>query len=186
MQPTRLLLIRHAQAADAPVDRDRPLTERGAARAVAIGSWLERGGYVPDRVVVSPAVRAVQTWEAAGSVAPDLTPTVDQRIYVNTLEAVLETITETSDDVRTLIVVGHNPSIGELAFALDDGEGDPAAQRSLHAGFPTGAVAVFRAVTAWSGLAPGGVTLEDFAVPAPDQGRRVTRSSRSASSGRSA
>jgi phosphohistidine phosphatase len=166
VQSTRLLLIRHAQAAGAPADRDRPLTEHGAHRATAIGSWLARGGYVPDRVLVSPAVRAAQTWAAAASsLAPDLAPTVDERIYDNTVEAVLAAITETSGGVQTLIVVGHNPSIGELSATLDDGEGDGSARRKLRAGFPTGAVAVFRVATPFAHLATGGATVEDFAVP---------------------
>ena len=166
MQPRRLLLIRHAQAAAAADDRDRPLTERGARRATAIGSWLARSGYVPDLVLVSPALRAAQTWAAAAaSLVPDLPPTVDERIYDNTVEAVLAAITETTEDVLTLIVVGHNPSIGELAAALDDGEGDASARRALRAGFPAGAVAVFRVATAFSDLAPGGANLEDFAGP---------------------
>jgi phosphohistidine phosphatase len=166
VQPRRLLLIRHAKAADAAVDRDRPLTARGARNAAAIGTWLARGGYAPDRIVVSPALRAAQTWEqAAAAAAPDLPPTVDDRIYDNTLESVLATITETSDDVRTLVVVGHNPSVGELAFALDDGDGDPAPRRELHAGFPAGAVAVFALTTSFADLGPAGATLADFAVP---------------------
>lgn len=166
MQPTRLLLIRHAQAADAPLDRDRPLTDQGARRAAAIGSWLARSGYAPDRAIVSPAVRAGQTWAAAAaSLAPDLPTGVDPRLYVNTVEAVLEAIAETPSDVATLVVVGHNPSMGELAAALDDGSGDPSAQRELRAGFPTGAVAVFRVGTPWSDLTLGDAVLEDVAVP---------------------
>jgi phosphohistidine phosphatase len=164
--PRRLVLVRHAQAADAPVDRDRPLTRRGAQRAAAIGSWLQRAGVVPDAVLVSPAVRAAQTWErAAASLGADLTPTVDERIYVNTVDAVLSVITETSEDVSTLVVVGHNPSVGELAFALDDGEGDPAARDDLHAGFPTGAVAVFALGSSFAELAPGAAKVTDFEVP---------------------
>jgi phosphohistidine phosphatase len=165
VQPRRLLLIRHAQAAGAPVDRDRPLTARGARNAAAIGSWLQDGGFVPDGVVVSPALRARQTWEQAAALLPDLTPTVDERIYDNTVEAVLAVLTETPEDVQTLIVVGHNPSVGEVAFALDDGEGDPDARRKLQAGFPAGAVAVFEPVTSFGEVAPGTATLTGFAVP---------------------
>ena len=166
MQLTRLLLIRHAQAADAPIDRDRPLSGQGAARAAAIGSWLARAGYAPDRALVSPALRAAQTWAAAAaSLAADLTPAVDERIYVNTVGSVVAAIAETPRDVATLIVVGHNPSMGELAAGLDDGEGDASARRQLRAGFPTGAVAVFRPTTGFGDLGPGSATLEDFAVP---------------------
>ena len=161
-------MIRHAQAAaGAPVDHDRPLTAQGARNAGAIGAWLERGGFVPDRVVVSPALRARQTWEqAAASVVLDGPPTVDERIYENTVEAVLAAITDTSEDVQTLVVVGHNPSMGELAVALDDGQGDPDARRSLQSGFPTGAVAVFEVGASFGELEPGAATLTAFEVPA--------------------
>ena len=78
-------------------------------------------------MLVSPAVRAAQTWAAAAAaVAPKLPPTLDERIYDNTIEALFAVIGEVADGVPTVAVVGHNPSIGELAAALDDGEGDPA------------------------------------------------------------
>jgi phosphohistidine phosphatase len=160
------VLIRHAKAADAPVDRDRPLAGKGERRAAAIGSWLEQAGLLPDRVVVSPARRASQTWELAGAqLALDLQPTLDERIYDNTVETVLEAIGDVPDEVQTLAVVGHNPSIGELAFVLDDGVGNASARRTLHAGFPTGAVAVFGVDVPFAELGPGIATLEDFAVP---------------------
>lgn len=157
MPPRRLVLIRHAQAADAPRDRDRPLTGHGAWRAAAIGSWLQRSGIDPDRVLVSPALRARQTW-AAAAVGPE--PTVDDRIYENTVAALLAVLGELADAVRTVAVVGHNPSIGELAAGLDDG--DPSAR----AGFPTGAVAVFTVPTPFSEVALGRATLTHFVVPA--------------------
>ena len=78
----------------------------------------------------------------------------------------LDVIGEAPEDVRTVAVVGHNPSIGELAAALDDGDGDASARRALRTGFPAGAVAVFRVGTSFADLEPGGVTLEDFTVPA--------------------
>ncbi len=166
VQPRRLLLIRHAQAADGAIDADRPLTGRGARRAAAIGSWLTQAGLVPDRVVVSPARRAVQTWEQTGApLVPGLQPLVDARIYDNTVEALLAVLRETPEDVGTLAVVGHNPSVGELARGLDDGEGSPAARREVDAGFPTGGVAVFVLATPFAALAPGAATLSDFTVP---------------------
>jgi phosphohistidine phosphatase len=160
------VLIRHAKAADAPVDRDRPLARKGERRAAAIGSWLEQAGLLPDRVLVSPARRAAQTWElAAAALAPDLEPVLDERIYDNTVETVLAAIGDVPDEVQTLAVVGHNPSIGELAASLDDGAGRPAALRELRAGFPTGAVAVFTVDTVLAEVEPGDATLVDFAVP---------------------
>ncbi len=166
MQPRRLLLVRHAKAADGPVDLERPLTGRGERRAAAIGAWLGQAGLVPDRVLVSPARRATQTWEQAGAqLAPGLRPVVDARVHDNTVESLLAAIRDTPDDVDTLAVVGHNPSVGELTAVLDDGRGDPAARRDLDAGFPTGGVAVFALDTPFAAITPGAATLSDFTVP---------------------
>ncbi|MCW2743371.1 MAG: sixA [Blastococcus sp.] len=114
---------------------------------------------------MSPALRAAQTWAAAASLVPDLQPTVDDRIYDNTVEALLELIGELPDEARTVAVVGHNPSIGELAAALDDGAGEASARAELRAGFPTGAVAVFAVALPFSDVTPGAATLTAFAVP---------------------
>jgi len=166
MQPHRLLLVRHAKAADGAVDRDRPLTARGERRAAAIGSWLAQAGLVPDLVLVSPALRAARTWDlASASLTSGRPPVVDARIYDNTVEALLETIRETPEDVGTVAVVGHNPSVGEFAAALDDGRGDPDARRTVDAGFPAGGVAVFTLATPFPEIGPGGATLDDFTVP---------------------
>ena len=162
----RLLLVRHAEAAAGPVDADRPLTGQGERHAAAIGAWLVQSGLVPDRVLVSPARRAAQTWERArAALGSGARPVVDARVYDNTVEALLEAIRETPGEVRTLAVVGHNPSIGELARALDDGSGSSAARGGLGAGHPTGGVAVFSLVPPFTAVAPGGATLLDFTVP---------------------
>lgn len=163
MTSRRLALVRHAQAADAPVDADRPLTALGVRRAVAIGAWLTDRGLAPDRVVVSPARRTLQTWEHAGGGSA----VVDPRLYVNTVEALLAVIAETPDDVRQLVVVGHNPSVSELAALLDDGEGPAAARRQVDAGFPPGGVALFT-LESFAGPAPGAARLDDAAVPGAD------------------
>ncbi len=166
MQPRRLLLVRHAKAADGPVDADRPLTTRGERRAAAIGAWLEQAGSVPDLVFVSPARRAAQTWELASApLTSGPPPVLDARIYHNTVESLLEVVRETPDDVRTVAVVGHNPSIGELAAVLGDEEGDPGLQRAVESGFPTGGVAVFVLAVPFAAVEPGAATLTDFVVP---------------------
>ena len=160
------MLVRHAQAAAGPVDLERPLTDRGSRHAAAIGTWLDRAGLVPDSVLVSPARRALQTWErASGQLPQDLPPVVDARVHDNTVAALLAAVHDTPEEVRTLAVVGHNPSIGELAADLDDGQGEPAARRAVEAGFPTGGVAVFLLGTPFAAVTPGTARLHDFAVP---------------------
>lgn len=165
MQLRRLLLVRHATAADGPVDVDRPLTADGEERAAAIGAWLRGTRVAPDRVLVSPARRAVRTWELAGASLSGPSPVVDARLYDNTVEDLLEVIGETPDGAAMVAVVGHNPSIGVLASELDDGRGDPGARSRLQAGFPAGGVAVFDLAAAYHDLGPGAATLRAFSVP---------------------
>jgi phosphohistidine phosphatase len=166
VQSRRLLLIRHAKAAAGGPDADRALTKRGTRQAAAIGAWLGRAGLVPDRVLVSPARRAAQTWELADAAAvPGERAIVDERIYDNTVEALLAAIQETPEGIGTLAVVGHNPSIAELAAVLDDGRGSPEPRRAIEAGFGTGGVAVFTPATAFAEIAPGTATLTDFTRP---------------------
>ena len=160
MADRRLLLIRHAQAAGGPVDAERPLTGHGAEQASAIGTWLARSGLVPDRVVVSPARRAQQTWaRAAAELTAGPPPVLDGRIYDNTVEGLLAVVQETPDDVATLAVVGHNPSIGALAAALDETRAEEVV------GFPAGGVAVFGPAVPFTALAPGTAALTRFTVP---------------------
>jgi phosphohistidine phosphatase len=161
----RLLLIRHAQAGNAPLDRDRPLTEQGARHAAEIGAWLARAAVEPDRVVVSPALRAAQTWEQAASELTAASERVmDQRIYDNTVDDLVGVIQETPEDVRTLVVVGHNPSIGGLAHELQNGRGSESAKEQLDRGFPAGGVAVFDLAGPFAEIAPGTATLRNFWV----------------------
>ena len=166
MQPRRLLLIRHATAAEGPIDADRPLTGSGVRHAGAIGAWLRQAQLIPDRVLVSPALRAAQTWAEAGTeLVEGPQPVTDPRIYDNTVGQVLATIREAPDDERTLAVVGHNPSIGELSAILGDGRGSREARHAVDRGFPAGGVAVFVLPGPFAAVAPGCATLTDFVVP---------------------
>ena len=147
------------------MDRERSLTAEGVQQAAALGAWLQHAGLVPDRVLVSPARRAVQTWEQAGAALSSAVPPIgDARIGDNTVEALLAAIRETPEDVLSVAVVGHNPSIGALAGVLDDGRSDPVARRALEAGFPAGGVAVFDLAVPFAAVAPGVATLKKLRV----------------------
>src|SRR5580698_10581182 len=61
----RLMLLRHAKTeTDAPSGKDHAcrLDDRGRSDAADIGAWMVRHGHIPDLVLVSPATRAMQTW----------------------------------------------------------------------------------------------------------------------------
>lgn len=167
MATRRLVLIRHSKAvAGGDPDHDRPLAARGVADAAALGQWLAAAGVVPDRVVVSTAVRARQTWEYAVA-GLDVGPAVlaDHRVYDNTIDALLAILHETPSTVATVVLVGHNPSMGELAERLDDGRGDATAVAAVAESFPTSGVACFDVSGKWTRLGLGGARLTHFAVP---------------------
>lgn len=141
----RLVLLRHAKAEKfGATDAQRVLAPRGRRDAAAAGRWLAAQGFVPDLAVVSPTSRAGETWAlAATELSTKPSVTIDERVYANSVRQLLAIVAETVDDVGTLALIGHNPSIGQLAFSLDDGSGDPAVREELAQGYPTAAVSVF-------------------------------------------
>jgi phosphohistidine phosphatase len=163
----RLVLIRHSKAVQGgDLDHERPLAERGFDDAGAVGRWLDSANLVPDRVVVSTALRARQTWEsAAEAMGPTPEVVADHRVYVNTVGGLLAIIHETPAEVGTLVLVGHNPSFAELALELDDGKGDGASRTALERSYPTSGVAVFDVGKKWANLELGAATVTSFAAP---------------------
>jgi phosphohistidine phosphatase len=161
-----LVLIRHSKAAEGTVDIERPLAQRGIEDAGAIGDWLAKAGIGPNRVVVSPARRARQTWEGAAARLPSSpAPILDSRIYDNEAETLLDVVHDTPADVETLVLVGHNPSFEDLAHGLDDGDGDDRARAKLRGGFKTSGTAVFDIDVPWNEVATRAATLREFTAP---------------------
>ena len=157
----RLMLLRHAKTEnDAPSgrDKDRRLDKRGRGDAAEIGAWIGRHPPFPDSVLVSPAIRAHQTWEIAWKAMKDLVPEPQVELIPDLYGAdpsqLLQTIREASDaDPLRLMLVGHNPGMHELALALA-GSGDAAGRRALADNLPTSGLAVFDfAVDDWADVA---------------------------------
>jgi phosphohistidine phosphatase len=69
--------------------------------------------------------------------------------------------------VQTLVLVGHNPAIAQLANSLADKHGDAAAMVELARGYPASGVAVFVTSTPWRQVQAGTAALTHFAAP-PD------------------
>ena len=112
-----LTLFRHAKTEAESAsgrDFDRTLTEGGQDDARRMGEEIRRLGLTYDRVLTSPATRAVQTIHAAGlqSQVPD------DRIYDASASGLLEAVQSVDDHIDRVLMVGHNPGFERLASRL--------------------------------------------------------------------
>ena len=165
----RLVLFRHGKAETAEPgrkDRDRRLTERGRRAASLVGDYLAHHDIAPDLALCSPALRARETWRLAAerlSAPPRIME--DDRLYGAEARDLLDVLRQTADDVGTLLVVGHNPGLEELADLLV-GSGDAALRAAFHGRFPTGALVVIGFVAPhWAELRRGAGRLDRFVTP---------------------
>jgi phosphohistidine phosphatase len=161
-----LAIMRHAKAEqDGPTDFERSLTERGQADAAATGAWLTGAGFEPDHALLSAAVRVRETWSAVADAADwDLDVEVDRGLYAASPDAALDLLRLVDDDVRRLLVIGHNPTMAVLTQLLDDGEGEPDAAAEMLGDFATSAVAVFEHDGSWADLDAGSARLVGYHV----------------------
>ena len=121
---------------------------------------------VPDLIVASPAVRVGETLEHVLPAFKD-PPTLrrDDRLYETGADRLLEVIKETPKSAHSLMLVGHNPGLAELASLLM-ASGDVEARQQLIEKFPTGALAVIDfPLDEWSKLHPKAGRLDRFVVP---------------------
>ena len=167
----RLILFRHAKAeprAAAGQDTDRPLSARGLRDAALMGRVLAADGAAPDLALVSPSLRTRQTWEAAAGALPPTRVEVVDALYNATSEEVAEVLERRSVGSRTVLVVGHNPSLQELSVQLlVDGGAAPGDIERLEEGFPTATAAAFL-------IGPDGQATFDGVFGPRDAGRATT------------
>jgi phosphohistidine phosphatase len=165
----RLLLLRHAKAVAHAPDDDfgRGLTGRGRDDARRIGEWIAAEKLVPDLCLVSAAQRTCETCDVVASALPGRVETAKTAaLYEATRFLVLELLRDLPERARSVLVIGHNPSMGEVANLLT-GQGAPALRLRMAAKFPTSALAVLAFdIADWSRLDPHSGRLEHFVTPA--------------------
>lgn len=116
----RLTLVRHAKtepATHGQEDWDRALEARGQHDAPEMARRLKDEHGKPDRILTSPAVRAVTTANIMAKVLGVNASRIvqDERLYLAAPKAMLGVIHEAGESAKHLMVVGHNPGITEFA-----------------------------------------------------------------------
>lgn len=120
-----LYLMRHGKSdwSDPGLaDIDRPLKKRGRKAAEKMGVWMKENKQVPDLVVSSPAERAKRTAEifilnCDSAVRLKEAPW----LYDAEAEELLPRLKALPQEADSILVVGHNPVLEELAALLISG-----------------------------------------------------------------
>ena len=161
------MLLRHGKSSwsdSTLADIDRPLAPRGERAAKRIAKYMRRKRICPALVLCSPSLRTRQTLET-------IEPSLGKRsqvelvpqLYAASEAELLERLQALPDSVGSVMLVGHNPGLHDLALALASRGAD---LPQLEQKFPTGALATLVVDgESWADLSPGDAELVDYVVP---------------------
>ena len=174
-----LLLLRHGKSDwDAGTDDiNRPLKDRGKRGAQRIGVWLAQQQLLPDRVISSPAERALVTAQKCCKVmgigAADIAQ--DKRIYQADPVELLQVLADCPASAKRVMLVGHNPGLEHLLELLVEQPPEVPEDTKL---MPTATLARLQTASEWDALAKGRASLlqlirasslpKQFPFPMPD------------------
>jgi phosphohistidine phosphatase len=165
-----LMLLRHAKSSVADAgepDVERPLNDRGRNAASAMANYMAAHKMNPELVLCSPARRARETNDIViGKLRPAPVIHIEPEIYDFGDGAVLlNFLRHKAGTARSVLLVGHNPSIANLAGKLV-GHGDATLRANLAEKFPTAALAVINFdLMSWAELEKGTGSLVRFVRP---------------------
>ena len=163
----RLFILRHAKSSwDEPglADHERPLAPRGRRAVEAIAAHLKAAGIAPDLVLCSSARRARETLEGAAVGGEHM---IEPDLYGASCEDVLERLHRVPEDVGSVMIVGHNPTLQALVLRLtDDHDGsDGSGLADVRRKFPAGALATLTFDGTWTELSPRSARLAAYVRP---------------------
>jgi phosphohistidine phosphatase len=158
-----LTLLRHAKSGwdDMSLrDFDRRLNDKGKRAAAAIGRHMKEAGLAFDHAVASPAVRVKETLEGVESgYGSALNPDWDKRVYLASAAMLLDLVHELPDEHASVLLVGHNPGLEDLALLLAADPGE------VEKKYPTATLAEMTIGETWADAAQGTATLTRFVRP---------------------
>lgn len=163
-----LYLLRHAKSAwDRPLpDHERPLAARGIRDATAAGRLLAEEGWRPDLVLCSTAERTRLTWQRAadaGATAGEIR--YAEEIYEADTEDLLDLVQQISEEIGSLMLIGHGPGLPDLADVLGARPEPQQAWARMDRKYPTSGLAVLRLPGRWADVSSGTAELVAFEVP---------------------
>jgi phosphohistidine phosphatase len=168
MSMRRLMLFRHAKSAwpDGVDDLERPLAKRGRKACALMGRYMADEALVADLAVVSTARRARESWELIRpAFGQDIVEHDEPRIYEASAGTIVDVVRETRPEIHTLLLVGHNPGLHDVALKLIR-KGSPSDLSRLQRKYPTaGLVVIDFKIRRWSEASETLGQLERFQTP---------------------
>ena len=123
----KLLIVRHAKSdweSGVKKDFDRPLNDRGEKNAPEMAQRLVNKNVIPEKIVSSPALRAITTAglfaEAFGYSKSDISQ--EPKIYEASASRLLKIINELPNQYDFIALFGHNPGLTELVINLSNAD----------------------------------------------------------------
>jgi len=165
-----VILLRHAKAAPAestPIDRDRPLIERGIRDCVTIGAFLRKKGLNPEVILCSSAKRTQETLRLVAGAASwngHANRQISDDLYLASADDLITAVQHQPATARSVMIVAHSPGIEEAAMRLA-AEDDTPERQALLDKFPTCGLAVLEFDDDWSKADRGLFKLERFVTP---------------------
>jgi phosphohistidine phosphatase len=163
----RVYLLRHAKSSwkdRSLADRDRPLAGRGRRAAKAVARHLEAEGIRPDLVLCSPARRTRETLERVeGAFGDRVEARLEETLYGASEAELLARLKALPQQVGSVMLIGHNPGLEELALALAS---EGAGLARLREKYPTAALATIDlSANDWSAIERGSGALVAYVRP---------------------
>lgn len=156
-----LILLRHAKSdwsAKYDTDHERPLAKRGKKDADMMGKLLNGAKEKPDLVISSTSIRTSETIKLVMKNSKwDCKVELTDELFESTPSKVIEKLQKQPDDLKTIVLVGHEPELSLLTGKLIGGG---------NVRFPTAAAACINfEVNKWPDIKEGMGELEWFVIP---------------------
>jgi len=169
----QLFVLRHAKSSwDDPGldDHERPLAPRGRRAVEVLNQYLRATGARPEQVLCSSARRTRETVAGADPTGERL---IERDLYSAGVNELITRLQQVPAEIRSVMLVGHNPGAQMLVLRLIGANGDGRAFAAptdgdiaeLQRKFPTGALATLDFDCDWGALGPGCARLSAFVVP---------------------
>ena len=168
--PLTLLLLRHAKSDwsdDDSIDHDRPVLPDALLSLSCVVSHIEENKLKPDLVLCSTALRARQTLDILSNTWADLNIQYKELLYIAHVDTAYEVL-RLSGRARTVLLVGHNPTIETLILSTVNqaGQTNQLIFNEAIMNYPTGALAeISLNIDRWSDLGESSGELLNLVKP---------------------